>query len=171
MARKIDFDTVLKIGLALPGVESSTLYGVTGLKVHGKLLACPAINKSAEPNSLMIRIDNDQRDALIAEDPDTYYITDHYAGGAAVLVRLSRVNAAQLRDLLSAAWRFVTKTGKTQRGGVEGGGVRRKSSALAQHHRGAGGERLGQHPGILDGGFVADRRSRRVCNVPKKGSS
>jgi hypothetical protein len=36
----INFDTVRKIGLALPGVEESTAYGSPALKVHGKLLAC-----------------------------------------------------------------------------------------------------------------------------------
>jgi hypothetical protein len=33
-----NFDTVRKIGLALPGVEESTAYGSPALKVHGKLL-------------------------------------------------------------------------------------------------------------------------------------
>jgi hypothetical protein len=72
------------------------------------MFACPAINKSAEPGTLMIRLDFDQRDALIAEDPNTYYLTDHYAPYPSVLVRLSRVNADQMRDLLTASWRFVT---------------------------------------------------------------
>ena len=44
----ITFDTVRKIGLALPGVEESTAYGSPALKVHGKLLACvPAHQMSA----------------------------------------------------------------------------------------------------------------------------
>jgi hypothetical protein len=34
---------------------------------------------AAEPNSLMVRIDFDQRDAMIEEAPETYYIRDHYA--------------------------------------------------------------------------------------------
>ena len=38
----ISFDTVRKIGLALPGVEESTAYGAPALKVRGKLLACGA---------------------------------------------------------------------------------------------------------------------------------
>ena len=32
----INFDTVRKIGLALPGVEESTVYGSPALKVLGK---------------------------------------------------------------------------------------------------------------------------------------
>jgi hypothetical protein len=105
---KIDFDTVRKIGLALPGVEASTAYGSLALKLGGRLMACLAIHKSAEPGSLVVRIDFDQREALIAEDPNTYYLTDHYVNYPSVLVRLSRIDADALRDLLGAAWRFVT---------------------------------------------------------------
>ena len=105
---RTDFDTVRKIGLALPDVEESTAYGSPALKVRGQLLACIAINKSAEPGTLAVRIDFDQRDAMIAEDPDTYYVTDHYLNYPSVLVRLSRIDADALRDLLGAAWRFVT---------------------------------------------------------------
>lgn len=109
---KVTFDTVRKIASSLPGVQVSTTYGSPSLKLGGKLLSCIAINKSAEPNSLMVRIDRDQREALLNEAPETYYITDHYVNYPCVLVRLSRVNPDVLRDLLHAAWRF-TSSGKT----------------------------------------------------------
>src|SRR6266851_1246123 len=105
----IDFETVRKIGLALPGVEESTAYGSPALKVHGKLLACIAVHRSAEPGSLVIRVDFDDRAELLAADPDVYYVTDHYVGYKAVLVRLSRVNRGVLRDLLGMAYKFVTR--------------------------------------------------------------
>lgn len=106
---KVTLATIRKIGLALPDVEDSTMYGKLALKVRGKLLACLASNKSAEPDTLVVKIDFEQRDALLAEAPETYYLTDHYGGYPSVLVRLSRINADQLRDLLSASWHFVTK--------------------------------------------------------------
>ena len=105
----IDFNTVRDIGLALPGVEESTAYGSPALKVHGKLMAAIAVNRSAEPGSLMVRVDLDDRAELLAADPDVYYVTDHYAPGNAVLVRLSRVNRDVLRDLLGMAHKFVTR--------------------------------------------------------------
>src|SRR5215467_4198301 len=104
----INFDTVRSIGLTLPGVEESTAYGSPALKVHGKLLACIAVNRSAEPGSLMLCVDFDDRTELLAADPDVYYVTDHYVGNA-VLVRLSRVNPDVLRDLLGMAYKFVSK--------------------------------------------------------------
>jgi hypothetical protein len=108
MPNKVTFDTVRKIGLTLPGVEVSTSYGVQSLKVDGQLLACPAINKSAEPGSLVIRVDMDRRAELLEGDPATYYITDHYAAYPSVLVRLSKVNPDVLKDLLLMSWKYVT---------------------------------------------------------------
>jgi hypothetical protein len=62
----INFDTVRNIG----HVEESTAYGVPALKVHGKLLACVPANRSAEPDSLVVRVDFDDRAELLAADPD-----------------------------------------------------------------------------------------------------
>ena len=108
MPRKIDFDTVRSIGLGLSDVEESTTYGSPCLKVRGKLLACIAIHKSAEPGSLAVRVGFDRRADLIAGAPDVYYLTDHYVNYPVALVRLSRIHVEALRDLLGMAWRFVT---------------------------------------------------------------
>jgi hypothetical protein len=104
---KITFDIVREIGLALSDTEEGTMYGSPALKVRGGLLTCLAINKSAEPDSLVVAIDFDQRSGLLAESPETYYVTDHYVDYPVVLVRLSQIRIDQLRDLLGSAWRFV----------------------------------------------------------------
>src|ERR1700739_2706455 len=104
----IDFDTVRKIGLALPGVEESTAYRSPALKVRGKLLACVPAHSSAEPGSLAVRVGFDDRAELLAAAPDVYHVTDHYLNYSSVLVRLSRVTPGVLRDLLGMAYKFVT---------------------------------------------------------------
>jgi hypothetical protein len=68
----IDFDAVRNIGLALPGVEESTAYGFPALKIRGKLLACVPANRSAEPGSLVVRVNFDDRAELLAAEPDVY---------------------------------------------------------------------------------------------------
>ncbi len=103
-------DTVREIGLALPDVKETTTWGKPTLKVRGRLLACVPSHKSAEAGSLVVAMDFEQRAALLAEAPEAYYITDHYAGYPGVLVRMSRIRVDQLRDLLGAAWRFATAT-------------------------------------------------------------
>jgi hypothetical protein len=106
--RTLTFDTVRQLGLALPGVEEGTCFGAPALKVRGKMFACVPTHRSAEPESLVVRIDMDQREAMIAADPDTYYVKEHYVGYPCVLVRLSRVRRDALGDLLQTGWRFVT---------------------------------------------------------------
>lgn len=66
----VTFDTVREAGLLLPGVEESTTFGKPTLKVRGKLLACVPSHKSAEPDSLVVRLDFEQRAELVAAEPD-----------------------------------------------------------------------------------------------------
>jgi hypothetical protein len=107
--RQITFDTVREIGERLPGTEVGTAYGSPALKVNGRIYAGIAINKAAEPNSLGVYLaDFEQRDALLAEDPDTYYLKPHYEKYPIVLVRLTRVTREALEDLLHGAHRFVS---------------------------------------------------------------
>src|ERR1700689_1650303 len=103
----LNFDTVRELGLALPDVVDGKAYGAPALKLGGKLLACIPINKSAEPNSLVVQIDLEQRTELLRQQPDIYYITDHYAPHPTVVVRLSKITRADLRELLRDAHRFI----------------------------------------------------------------
>jgi len=113
-AKKNAFAAVREIGRALPDVEEGTTYGTPALKVNGKMFVCLANHKSAEPDTLVARIGFAQRDEMIATEPDTYYLKDHYVNYPVVLVRLSRVHADALRDLLLMAWRFTSATNKRQ---------------------------------------------------------
>jgi len=119
MPRKpLGFDVVRELARKLPEVEESTGHGAPSLKVRGKLLTCPAIHKSAEPHSLVVKIAIDQRSKLIAADPDVYYVTDHYLNYPTVLVRMSRIHPDALQGLLGMAWRFVSSEAKTKKRGV-----------------------------------------------------
>ena len=106
---KIDFNMVRELGMAFPGVEESTAYGSPALKVRGNLMACIPSHRSAEADSLAVRVDFEDRAALLAEAPDVYYLPDHYVGYSCVLVRLPRVSRDVLRDLLGMAYKFVSK--------------------------------------------------------------
>lgn len=106
---KIDFDTVREIALRLPGVEESTAWGSPALKVRGQWLAVIPTHKSAEPNSLGVRIDFEQRTELLESAPDIYYLKDHYQNYPVVLVRLARISHDALEGLLRMAWRVTTK--------------------------------------------------------------
>ena len=105
--KRITFETVRKIGLALPDVEEGTSHGSPALKVRGKMFTCVPIHRSAEADSLAIRLDFAQRDELIAAEPGIYYLPAHYVNYPVVLVRLSRLHEDTLRDLLAMSRSFM----------------------------------------------------------------
>jgi len=96
----VTYDTVREILAALPGIEEGLCYGTPGFRVKGKFLI-----RLREEDSLVVPIDTIERDFLLETDPATFYITDHYRDWPYVLVRLSKVDREELRDLLERAWR------------------------------------------------------------------
>jgi hypothetical protein len=103
------FKLVEQIGRTLPDVEVTTTWGQPTLKVRGTMFVCGASHKSAEPDTLVVKMAIADRDLLIEEDPDTYYLKEHYVGYPCVLVRLSRVHPDALRDLIAGAHRYVSE--------------------------------------------------------------
>jgi hypothetical protein len=102
------FAAVEAIGRTLPDVEVTTAWGQPALKVHGKMFVCIASHKSAEPNSLVVMMAFADRDALVQDDPATYYLKTHYLNHPCVLVRLTRIRLDALRDVVVGAHRFVS---------------------------------------------------------------
>jgi hypothetical protein len=94
-------EKVRKLALALPRVEEGTSYGTPAWRVGGKLLA--RLREDGE--TLMIKADFDERDMLMAADPNTFFTTDQYRNYPSVLVRLATVPVDVLRDLFEQAWR------------------------------------------------------------------
>jgi hypothetical protein len=109
MPRNRYFKLVESIGRTLPDVAVTTTWGQPTLKVKGRMFVCIASHKSAEPNSLVVMMDFADRDALIEDDPDTYYLKEHYVNYPCVLARLSRVRIDALRDLVIGAHRYVSE--------------------------------------------------------------
>jgi hypothetical protein len=99
---------VQALGLALPDVEIDTYFAEPALMVRGQMFACMASHRSAEPDTLVVRLEFAQRDELLEAKPETYYLTDHYVGYPCVLVRLGRIRQDELRGLLLMAWRFMS---------------------------------------------------------------
>src|SRR5580698_11659961 len=98
------FEQVRTIALSLGNVEEATSYGTPALKVDGKLIA----RLKEDGESLVVGTTFEEREEMMAAEPDTYYITDHYLKYPWVLVRLSRVHPDSLRDLLSRALRLAS---------------------------------------------------------------
>src|SRR5262245_54371726 len=81
-----------EIALQFPEVEDATTESGVAFKARGRLLVCAAISASAEPNSIVVRIGNEQRARLMAAYPDVLYLPEHYAKYPSVLARLERLD-------------------------------------------------------------------------------
>lgn len=104
---------VRTVGLTLPDVEAVTKYdGSPVLKRSGSFMAGLATHASAEPGTLVVRADVEDRALLLEDAPETYYLTDYYRRYPLVLVRLARIDRDALRDLLSVSWRLTAQTVK-----------------------------------------------------------
>jgi len=99
----------LQVGRTFPGVEESTYFNSPALKLRGQMMACVPTHKSAEPNSLLIRVARADRAALLTEAPDLYYAPDHYLGFDGVLIRLAHCTPELAHDLMAMAWNFTTR--------------------------------------------------------------
>src|SRR4051812_20400612 len=110
MPRKpVTFDTVRDLALALPGVVEGTSYGTPALRVKTKFLA----RLREDGDSVAFRVGFDERDMLMAAKPDTFFITDHYRGYPAVLLRLSKATREDAAEIVRLA--FATVSAKRKR--------------------------------------------------------
>jgi len=110
------FEEVIAVGLELPDVEVATKYdGTRVLRLRGCFLAGMATHPSAEPDTLVVRYDLEERGWLLEDAADVYYVTDYYRRWPLVLARLQRLDRDALRDLLTVSWRLTAS--KTSRGG------------------------------------------------------
>jgi hypothetical protein len=110
MTPRAPFDRVRRLARALEGVEEGTSYGSPALKVGGKMFACIPVDKSAEPNTLAVRMSFVERDLRLEMEPDIYYLRPHYVNYPCVLARLRKISDAALRELLETGWTFERTT-------------------------------------------------------------
>ena len=101
--------------MALPGTEEAEGRFAFSVLNKGKLKGYAWVwmeridpKKPRVPNKrvLAVRVANMRdRDVMISVDPARFFTEPHYNGFPAVLVRLEAMTAADLRELLTEAWR------------------------------------------------------------------
>ena len=106
---------VRRIAMALPGTEEAEGRFAFSVLNKGKLKGYAWVwlervepKKPRVPNKdvLAVRVANMRdRDVMISVDPAKFFTEPHYNGFPAVLVRLAAMTAADLRELLTEAWR------------------------------------------------------------------
>jgi hypothetical protein len=96
-----DWDTVRELARALPEAEEDTSHSQPAFRVRKKLFVWMSPH---EKGALCVRVDPDEKDFLIASNPDAYFTTPHYEGYPAVLIRLDRIGRDELAERIEDAW-------------------------------------------------------------------
>ncbi|QGZ94468.1 MmcQ/YjbR family DNA-binding protein [Terricaulis silvestris] len=97
------WDEFVKIAKELPEVEESTSYGRPAIKVRGKFMAGYNPNEKA----FVLRIANvEEQDFLCEMAPELFYITPHYKGYPALMMRPGKLTKKEARGRLEKAWRL-----------------------------------------------------------------
>ena len=91
------------LGLAaasgLTGVTEGVSYGTPSLRVRGRFLA-----RLKDDETLVLRCPEEEKEVLLAAEPEFYFQTDHYIGYPALLIRLAIIDDQRLAARLESAW-------------------------------------------------------------------
>jgi hypothetical protein len=115
---------VRRIALKLPDVEEASDRFAFSVRNKGKLKGfawvwmervMPKKPRVPNPAVIAVRVPNlGHKDAMLSADPKKFFTEPHYNGFPAVLVRLDAVSAADLKILISEAWRCQALTESTK---------------------------------------------------------
>lgn len=113
-------DDIRRLALALPGAsERASFGGRPSWRTAARMFAW----LREDPEALVVWVGSvEDKQALIASDPGTFFTTSHYDGHPMVLVHLDAVDEQQAAELLVESWilrapRSLTRE-VTDRGGL-----------------------------------------------------
>lgn len=88
-----------RIALSFDGAAERVSQGGPVIEIGGEFLVRIG---TREPDTAMLRTETlDERDAMIAAEPELFYITDHFRSYKGLLARLATLDAKTFRALLS----------------------------------------------------------------------
>jgi hypothetical protein len=97
-------DDVRRIALSLPETIEKPWFNTPGFRVKDKGFL--RIRSEAEGGLVVFVDDLDEKDALLAADPEKFFTTPHYDGYPTVLVHLDAVDEDELTELIVDSWRL-----------------------------------------------------------------
>ena len=99
----VTFNTVRELALNFPNVEERVIFGTPSLHVGRKLMA----RLREDGQTLAIKLPQAERGDYFEQNPDTFFITDHYRNYPMILVDLPTVRREIMVELVEKAWRLV----------------------------------------------------------------
>lgn len=107
-------DDVRELALALPETTEKPSYGTPGFRVGDRLFA--RLHQDGE--SLVVRVDMDEREALAQAEPEKFFWTPHYDRHPWIQVRLAAIDREELAEVLRDSWRRRAPAPVLRRAGV-----------------------------------------------------
>ena len=99
----ITIQVIRELAKSFPGIDESTSYGTPAMKVGKKLV----LRLHQKEDAIVVLLNTvEEQQQFILQDPMSFYITDHYHGYPAVLVRPT-IEEASFREIMELAWRRV----------------------------------------------------------------
>lgn len=96
------WEQLVELGLELPDVAVDSWYRTPALKVRGKGF----VRLKEDARSVVILVETlEEKEMLLASNPELYFTEDHYNGDAMVLAHLSKLRVAEAKKRLLQAWR------------------------------------------------------------------
>jgi hypothetical protein len=99
---------VRRIALGLPGAYEQASYdGRPSWRTKPRMFTWIR----DDPEALVVWVESVQdKQGLIASEPDKFFTTSHYDGQAIVLVRLDAIDAEEATELITESWRLRAPT-------------------------------------------------------------
>ncbi len=118
----VDKDDVRRLALVLDGVVESVEDSFT-FQRDGRGFVWPYPEpihpkkaRVARYDQFVIRVaDADSKEVYLVGEPETFFVTDHYSGYAAVIVRLDAIDETRLVVLLRDAWEAAPLSSRVKR--------------------------------------------------------
>jgi hypothetical protein len=98
-------DDLRAMALAFPGAEEGFNMGSAVFKVNGKVLA----RLLSDTDAMIVGVGFDEREMLLAAEPQTFHITPHWKDYPGMMARLATLDPAVLHGFLERRFRAVAK--------------------------------------------------------------
>jgi hypothetical protein len=95
--------TVRRIALELPDAEERETWETATFRVRNRIFVMFAERE----RDLWIKSTHDEQKALIAMDPDTFFVPPYVGPNGWIGVRIRTVDPDELRELVTEAWRLT----------------------------------------------------------------
>jgi hypothetical protein len=95
--------TVRKFALSLPEAEERETWGDATFRVRNKIF----VMFDEEERRLWVKSTRDEQQALIAMDPDTYFLPSYVGAKGWVGVVVAKADRGETEELITEAWRLT----------------------------------------------------------------